>query len=158
MIHTWYIKKKLNIFLVSTAVQSPQHCLAHLCCVLWYFWQRWSLGSPSSRRRARWITHSWPSTPARTNWSSEPGNPYVTFIFLSSVSCLELPFHSCITQQEIVSIAVVWCHHGLFYSLKSSDGRRQPLSGETPNFGQSDFFVDVWFLFTLHRPDDRTCK
>lgn len=56
---------------------SHKHCAligSPLCCALSASpRQRWSRGSSGSRRRARWITHSWPLTPARTNWSSVPG-------------------------------------------------------------------------------------
>lgn len=64
---------------------SHKHCAligSSLCCALSASpRQRWSRGSSGSRRRARWITHSWPSTPARTNSSSVPGIVNQQFFF-----------------------------------------------------------------------------
>lgn len=103
--------------LLSSAVINSALWLAHCCCVLCCRWQRWSRGSSGSRQRARWITHSWPLTLDRTNWSSVPGiasHIRVCFLFLSfslslsfflplglflllsvlSLSCLSFPIFS----------------------------------------------------------------
>ena len=97
---------------LSSAVVNSALWLAHCCCVLWSRWQRWSRGSSGSRQRARWITHSWPLTPARTNWSSVPGNPYLSLSFsLPSCLCLLLSVFlwSCLSFPCFFQCLLVHC-------------------------------------------------
>lgn len=62
---------------ISIAVINCALWLADCCCVLCCLWQGWSHGFSGSKRRARWITPSWPLTQGRTNWSSVPGKSLV---------------------------------------------------------------------------------
>lgn len=84
------------------------------CCVLWCRWQRWSRGSSGSRQKARWITHSWPLTPARTNWSSVPGNPNQV-LFFSFV--LPLPLCSLLSFSFVVCPFIVMYFILIFFNV-----------------------------------------